>query len=464
MRGEIGLEALFTAYPVQATSARSAYLRAELGVTSPRRINHHIRNALDSAKWWVLIGGPPCQAYSIVGRFRMRTRPREEFERDARHYLYREYLRILASFGPPVFVMENVKGLLSSRIDGQPVFDQILHDLTAPELALNSAFGSRRRDATPRQYRVYSLAVERVSEHLKPQDYVVYAEKFGIPQKRHRVILLGVRSDLTKPTGAVLQEKPEVAVAKVIGDLPKLRSRLSQEPDSAEAWRAALRAGLEEGIWDCEDRDIEAAIRRPITANGPVPPVGSRFVPGVGQAGSRSRLIRDWFSDPCLGGFCNHESRPHIRADLYRYLFVCCYGLVRGISPRLCSFPETLLPDHRNVDDAVREVYGYFSDRFRVQVSDSPAATVTSHIAKDGHYFIHHDPDQCRSWTVREAARVQTFPDNYFFEGARTEQYRQVGNAVPPLLALQIAEIVASVIQANALSASQPEGYWRTLA
>jgi len=157
----------------------------------------------------------------------------------------------------------------------------------------------------------------------------------------------------------------------------------------------------------------------------------------------------DWFYDSRLGGVCNHETRAHMREDLYRYFYASCYAMVHGVSPQLRHFPKELLPQHENVSEAMD--HDNFSDRFRVQVKSRPATTITSHMRKDGHYYIHPDPGQCRSLTVREAARIQTFPDNYFFCGPRTSQYEQVGNAVPPLLARQVAEIVYDFLKAATL-------------
>ena len=152
-----------------------------------------------------------------------------------------------------------------------------------------------------------------------------------------------------------------------------------------------------------------------------------------------------WIIDPSLQDVIQHETRSHMVNDLKRYWFAATRAKETDISPRLSSFPPELQPNHKNAAAASRP----FEDRFRVQVSSGPATTIVSHISKDGHYYIHYDPSQCRSMTVREAARLQTFPDNYLFEGNRTQQYWQVGNAVPPFLARQIAEVVVDFIDSS---------------
>lgn len=150
-----------------------------------------------------------------------------------------------------------------------------------------------------------------------------------------------------------------------------------------------------------------------------------------------------WLCDPRLDVLPNNETRGHMESDLSRYAFAATFAEHFDRSPKAEDYPRALAPAHENWAS------GKFADRFRVQRWNAPATTVTSHISKDGHYFIHPDPIQCRSLTVREAGRLQTFPDNYFFEGNRTEQYVQVGNAVPPLLALEIARVINALLRAR---------------
>jgi DNA (cytosine-5)-methyltransferase 1 len=151
-----------------------------------------------------------------------------------------------------------------------------------------------------------------------------------------------------------------------------------------------------------------------------------------------SRHYLKWVVDQKLEVCLNHQTKSHMTSDLGRYLYASVFSEINKFGPR--GYKDFTLPglapDHANWES------GDFLDRFKVQLFDGPSSTMTCHISKDGHSIIHPDPLQCRALTVREAARLQTFPDNYFFQGTRTEQYHQVGNAVPPLLARQIAEIV----------------------
>ena len=137
----------------------------------------------------------------------------------------------------------------------------------------------------------------------------------------------------------------------------------------------------------------------------------------------------------------SHEPRPHMNSDFARYFFCSVYKKTTRKNPTAKNFPASLAPAHKNWQS------GKFVDRFKVQGSNGQASTITSHISKDGHYFIHPDTQQCRSLTVREAARLQSFPDSYLFMGKRTNQFQQVGNAVPPLLARQIADIILMIFK-----------------
>lgn len=438
LKGSITIDDLYRLFPAELRHAQQSALLISLGPDEHVRVRRLINNRLGHAGRWALVGGPPCQAYSLVGRSRMMGNP--EFEQDERHFLYREYLKILADHRPPVFVMENVKGLLSAKVNGEPVINRIVSDLSNPRAAIEGRKGGLG-------YRLYSLSeADRPGEDVDPKLFLVRAEQYGVPQARHRMFIVGIRCDLdVRPRQLVPHPAP--SVRETIGNLPKIRSTISRGSDSAERWQNEI-AQL-----------LPAKLSRELRGAPSAREIVERFTSDLRdrtswpENASASRYPRPrktnykalaTLQDNRLSVLTSHESRGHMPSDLRRYAFAAVYADVTGRSPKLADFPESLLPDHQNVE--LGRFGKMFSDRFRVQLADEVSTTITSHISKDGHYFIHYDPQQCRSLTVREAARLQTFPDNYSFEGPRTEQYHQVGNAVPPYLASQIAEIIAEVL------------------
>lgn len=387
-------------------------------------------NLIDKEKW-ALIGGPPCQAYSLVGRSRMKGDP--NFYNDERHFLYKEYLKIIVDHRPPVFVMENVKGLLSSKIDGRLIIDKILSDLRNPGKALQQG---------QLGYKLYSLSTGKQIININDvRSFIVKSEEYGVPQARHRMFILGVRSDINIEPEPLKRHSP-LSVEDVIGSLPKLRSGLSKAKDNLVQWKSAISSLSVTSLKGCDhtiDKKVLNEIRdnqRAIKANK-YSLFSSEYQP--------IEIMNGWFKDNKLIGLSCHDARAHMAGDLHRYLYAASYAKVFDQSPKLNDFPEILLPKHRNVVEGRQGKM--FSDRFRVQITSRVSTTITSHISKDGHYFIHYDPAQCRSLSVREAARLQTFPDNYHFEGPRTSQYHQVGNAVPPYMANQIANIVYKILK-----------------
>lgn len=442
MRGAISREELFSRYPAKARKAREETLFGpkELGPGASDDVLIHsrlrdLKKCSDSQ--WVVIGGPPCQAYSLVGRARNKGIPGYRAEEDKRHFLYKEYLKVLSEVRPEVFVMENVKGILSSNVGGAHIFPRLLDDLRCPDKALG-----KRRGASS-TYRIHSLVsgLEIGDITGSAADCVIRTEEFGVPQSRHRVILLGIREDVKRSPRTLLRADKQATVSEMISNLPDLRSGLSKISDSHENWQQVVRCQARLVTAELGGRKLDgglalAAAKRAVGIRNR----GGQFILS-GRAYRGPEHLADWIPDKRMRGFANHETRGHKESDLGRYLYCACYAAQNGGSPRSQEFPKILAPKHENWNS------GKFADRFKVQAANRPSSTITSHISKDGHYYIHYDPAQCRSLTVREAARLQTFPDNYFFEGNRTQQYVQVGNAVPPWLAHQIANIVYQLLR-----------------
>jgi DNA (cytosine-5)-methyltransferase 1 len=303
-----------------------------------------------------------------------------------RNYLYEHYLALMHHFKPDVFIYENVPGLFSVRDEGQKIFETLLDDFKH----LHPAY-----EIIP--------PLHLVSED--PHSYILNSVNFGIPQNRKRLILVGYRKEL--------EQKNE--------KIKEIFERLRQTKLNSDKYLT-----IEDAISDLPQV-------KPGEGN-------DRFLgpyPERSESGYYQKKMR--FLSP---GVLNHRARTHMPSDLDRYKFFIKYWMENKKSATLrdlISQWRAFSPDHRNLDE--------FVDRFKVQWWTKPASTITAHISKDGHYFIHPDIGQCRSFTVREAARCQSFPDNFFFEGPRTEQFRQVGNAVPPLLAKAVGKEVKNELE-----------------
>jgi len=316
----------------------------------------------------LLIGGPPCQAFSTVGR----AQDKNSMKNDSRNYLYKHYIEILEKLNPKIFVFENVTGLLSSKPDGERIFPLIV------------------KEFKKKGYDVYD----------NPKDIVLNSVHYGVPQIRKRVILIGIRKDLNISSQEVydLIEKTHYAST----DEDKMgRKKFRTVKDAISDLPAYFPGEGEEEIEFFSKSENEYI-----------------------------RLIRDKSNNKLY----NHTTRKHNVLDRERY--------------RILSQNKWQLKDLNRVrPDLVHYDPKHFVNRYTVQEYDKPGRTVVAHLYKDGNLFIHPDSKQERTFTVREAARIQSFPDDFKFLGARTHQYKQVGNAVPPLMSYQIAKAIKKVLE-----------------
>jgi DNA (cytosine-5)-methyltransferase 1 len=287
----------------------------------------------------VIIGGPPCQSFSLAGR----GKNKETAHTDPRNYFYLHYLRFLKEFQPKLFIFENVPGLISAKHG--TIFNHVISMCT------------------------------KMGYHLDDEAHILNASDFGVLQDRERIVFIGWRKENNH------FRYPDFPRVRNEG---KVRDLLKDLP--------VLQAG--DGTDDFQKY----------------------------KKGHSSRYVTDKKIRNSYGGIRHHAARNHNKRDREIYRIAIRNWNESGHRLNYNELPEHL-KTHKNRHS--------FVDRYKVVNRRSVSHAVLAHLAKDGHYFIHPDPELARSLTVREAARIQSFPDDYLFEGPRSAKYVQIGNAVP---------------------------------
>lgn len=315
----------------------------------------------------IIIGGPPCQAYSTAGR----VRDGKGMASDPRNFLFESYVKILNYFNPKFFVFENVTGILTARVNGYPIFPQII-----------KALGEN--------YKVID----------DPKILIHNSANYGVPQLRKRVIIMGVRRDMV--------DKDPI-------DLYSAVKKTHYDPEMPEENRGKLLryVDVKDAIGDLPS--VEPG--QDASTNEFYYPCNNAFLKRIGTQGIHPLM--------------DHICRKHNDLDRERF---------RVMISNHWSFGEM----RRKRPDLEHEHARVFDNSYVVQWWDLPSKTILAHIYKDGFQFIHPDLAQARTFTVREAARIQSFPDDFVFEGSRGEKYKQIGNAVPVLFAEALAKSIRS--------------------
>ncbi|PIQ48487.1 MAG: DNA (cytosine-5-)-methyltransferase [Cytophagales bacterium CG12_big_fil_rev_8_21_14_0_65_40_12] len=356
LRGEISRAQLYAHVPEKLLNS---VINLPISKETNEDIHKRIEKNLNNKSVDLIIGGPPCQAYSLVGR----ARSKNKMEGDPRNYLFQQYAEYLEKYEPRMFVFENVLGLKSAK-KGQYLAEM--------EMLFNK--------------KGYEIKL-----------YVLEARNFAVLQNRKRIIILGWKKTerLNIPNLEEIRIENHFLVNDLLRDLPEIN------------------AG--------EGKDKFLNYKSPTTEY------------------LETHALRNG-----IDVLTQHIARPHRDQDKEIYRIAVEKWNCNQERLDYNNLPERL-QTHQNRTS--------FIDRFKVVGSNLPySQTVVAHISKDGHYYIHPDITQNRSISIREAARLQSFPDDYYFEGEkenanRTAAFKQIGNAVPPLMAEFIAKEISKSLK-----------------